>query len=70
MQAIFPIAKKYGALVLGLTLDETGIPKTAAGRLQVAQRIVETGASYGIPKEDILNDPLVLRPLAQRSKCK
>lgn len=68
MQAIFPIAKKYGALVLGLTLDETGIPKTAAGRLQVAQRIVETGASYGIPKEDILIDPLVLTASAQQDQ--
>ena len=68
MQAIFPIAKKYGALVLGLTLDETGIPKTAAGRLQVARRIVETGASYGIPKEDILIDPLVLTASAQQDQ--
>ncbi|MEQ7215866.1 homocysteine S-methyltransferase family protein [Enterococcus asini] len=68
MQAIFPTAKKYGALVLGLTLDETGIPKTAAGRLQVARRIVETGASYGIPKEDILIDPLVLTASAQQDQ--
>ncbi|WP_303217912.1 homocysteine S-methyltransferase family protein [Enterococcus asini] len=68
MQAIFPIAKKYGALVLGLTLDATGIPKTAAGRLQVARRIVETGASYGIPKEDILIDPLVLTASAQQDQ--
>ena len=46
MREIFPIAKKYGAVVLGLALDETGIPDTAEKRLAVAEKIVETAASY------------------------
>lgn len=68
MAEIFPIAKKYGALVLGLALDETGIPETANGRLAVARKIVETAASYGIPKEDLLIDPLVLTASAQQEQ--
>ncbi|MDT2757720.1 homocysteine S-methyltransferase family protein [Enterococcus asini] len=68
MAEIFPIAKKYGALVLGLALDEGGIPRTAKGRLAVAQKIVETAASFGIAKEDILIDPLVLTASAQQDQ--
>lgn len=68
MEKIFPIVKKYGALVLGLALDKDGIPATAAGRLAVARRIVETAASYGIPKEDVLIDPLVLTASAQQDQ--
>ncbi len=68
MAEIFPIVKKYGALVLGLALDEAGIPETAAGRLEVARRIVATAADYGIPKEDVLIDPLVLTASAQQDQ--
>lgn len=68
MAEIFPIAKKYGGVVLGLALDESGIPETAAGRLVIAQRIVETAASYGIAKEDVLIDPLVLTASAQQDQ--
>lgn len=60
MEAIFPIAKKYGACVVGLTLDEKGIPQSAEERLKVAELIVEKASEYGIPKEDIIIDPLVL----------
>ncbi|MFV0558700.1 MAG: homocysteine S-methyltransferase family protein [Enterococcus sp.] len=66
MAKIFPIVKKYGAVVLGLALDENGIPETAEGRLKVAKKIVETAATYGIPKEDIMIDPLVLTASAQQ----
>lgn len=68
MEAIFPIVKKYGAVVLGLALDEKGIPETAAGRVAIARRIIETAARYGIPKEDVLIDPLVLTASAQQAQ--
>lgn len=68
MREIFPIAKKYGAVVLGLALDETGIPDTAEKRLAVAEKIVETAASYGIAKEDVMIDPLVLTASAQQEQ--
>lgn len=56
MAQIFPIVKKYGGVVLGLTLDENGIPETAAERLEIAKKIVDTAKSYGIPKEDVMID--------------
>ena len=66
MAMIFPIAKKYGAVVVGLTLDETGIPQSAEDRYEVAKRIVETAAVYNIPREDILIDCLTLTASAQQ----
>lgn len=60
MSAIFPIAKKYGAVVIGLTLDEHGIPDTAEKRFLIAERIVKTANEYGIEKKNILIDPLTL----------
>ncbi len=60
MDTILPIVKKYGTAVVALTLDENGIPPTAQDRLAVAKRIVEEAAKYGISKDDILVDCLVL----------
>jgi len=60
MSAIFPLVKKYGGVAVALTLDENGIPDTADGRLRIARRILETAASYGISKMDIIFDPLAL----------
>lgn len=68
MSKIFPIVKKYGGVVLGLALDETGIPDTAEKRLAVAEKIVNTAAEYGIPKEDVMIDPLVLTASAQQDQ--
>ena len=67
MDAIFPLAKKYGALVVGLTLDETGIPPTAAERLTIAERIRNCARSYGIPDENLVIDCLVLTASAQQA---
>ncbi len=67
MEAIFPIAKKYGAVVLGLTLDENGIPKTAEQRFEIAKRIVKTAEKYGIPRHKIMIDTLVLTASAEQS---
>ena len=66
MEAIFPLVKKYGALVVGLTLDEDGIPETAEGRYTIAEKIVHTAETYGIPREDILIDCLTLTASAQQ----
>ena len=68
METLFPIVKKYGAAVIGLTLDENGIPPTAEGRLQIASNIVDTACRYGIPKEDVIIDCLVLTASAQQSQ--
>ena len=58
MAAVFPLAKKYGGVVVALTLDESGIPETADGRLAVAEKILRRAAEYGIRREDIIFDPL------------
>ena len=60
MDAIFPLVKKYGGVVVALTLDESGIPSTAEGRLAIARRILAEAETYGISKKDILFDPLAL----------
>lgn len=60
MEAVFPLVKKYGGVVVGLTLDENGIPDTAEGRVQIAKKIYDTAAQYGIGKEDIVIDGLAM----------
>lgn len=60
MRAVFPLAKKYGGVVVGLTLDETGIPETVEGRVAIAKKIIDTAAQYGIAKKDIIIDALAL----------
>ncbi|MEA5142197.1 MAG: homocysteine S-methyltransferase family protein [Oscillibacter sp.] len=60
MRAIFPLVKKYGGLVVALTLDENGIPSTAAGRLKIARNIEKTAAEYGIGKENLIFDTLAM----------
>lgn len=67
MDRIFPLIKKYGAAVVGLTLDENGIPATADQRLAIATRIVDTAATYGIPREDIYIDCLTLTASVQQA---
>lgn len=60
MEAVFPLVKKYGGLIVGLTLDESGIPDTAGGRLKIAEKIYKTAAEYGIAAKDIIIDPLAM----------
>lgn len=60
MEAVFPLVKKYGGVVVGLTLDENGIPDSAEGRVQIAKKIYDTAAQYGIGKEDIVIDGLAM----------
>lgn len=68
MEAIFPIAKKYGAVVIGLTLDENGIPPIAKERFEIAKRIINTAKQYGISKENIVIDCLVLTASSQQAE--
>lgn len=60
LNSVLPLAAKYGAMVVGLTLDENGIPETSAERIKIAERIVKRAAEYGIDKSDILIDPLTM----------
>ncbi len=60
LESVLPLVKEHGAAVIGLTLDDSGIPSTAEGRLAVAEKIVERAARLGIPLEDIVIDPLVM----------
>ena len=60
MHAVFPLVKKYGGLVVALTLDEDGIPETVEGRLAIARKIVDTAAAYGIEKHDLIFDTLTM----------
>ncbi len=60
MHAIFPIAKKYGGMVVALTLDENGIPTTVEGRVAIADKILATAKEYGLSEKDLIFDPLAL----------
>lgn len=60
MEAVFPLVKKYGGVVVALTLDENGIPATADGRVEIAEKILRRAAAYGIGKKDIVFDTLTM----------
>ena len=70
MSAVFPLVKKYGGLVVALTLDEDGIPETAEGRVAIARKILDTAAEYGIDKKNIIFDPLALTVSADGAAAK
>ena len=60
LQAVLPLVKKYGGVVIGLTITEEGIPETAQGRLEAARRIVEAAEGWGIPRREVIIDPLTM----------
>ena len=60
MRAVFPLVKKYGGVVVALTLDESGIPDTVDGRMAIVERILSVAATYGIEKKDIVFDTLAM----------
>ena len=60
MHTVLPLVKKYGAAVVALTLDESGIPDTAEARVKIAEKIIRTAESYGIDRRDILVDTLTM----------
>ena len=69
LKTILPIVHKYGAAVVGLTLDENGIPQTAEERVAIARRIIDAAVEIGIPKEDVLVDCLTLTISAQQEQA-
>jgi len=60
LNSVLPLVKDHGAAVIGLTMDDNGIPKSAEERVAVAEKILERAARLGIPSEDVIIDPLVL----------
>jgi len=66
IEKILPLVKKYGASVVGLTLDKNGIPKTSQGRFEIAEKILKKALEYGIPKEDVYIDCLTLTASAEQ----
>ena len=65
---VLPIVKKYGASVVGLTMDRDGIPRTAEKRVEIAERILEAALAHGIPREDVWIDCLALTVSAQQEQ--
>lgn len=70
MAAVLPIAKRYGAVVLGLTMDDNGIPQTAEERFAIAERILENAGKHGIAKHRVMMDTLTLTCSAQQPLIK
>ena len=70
MDAVFPLVKKHGGIIVALCLDEKGIPETSDGRLAIARRILAEGAKYGFTKEDFAFDALVLAVSADGEAAK
>ncbi len=70
LSSVLPLVKKYGASVVGLTLDENGIPKTAEGRFEIAKRIVERAVAFGIDRKDVYIDCLTLTVSAEQEACR
>ncbi|MFQ5401078.1 MAG: dihydropteroate synthase [Anaerolineae bacterium] len=66
LETVLPLVKKYGAAVIGISNDETGISEDPDARFVVAKKIVERAMDYGIPKEDVIIDPLVMPVGAMR----
>ncbi len=69
LRAILPLAKKYGAALIGLALDGQGIPETAADRLSVARTILDATLAAGLPREDLLIDCLTLTVSAEQKRA-
>ena len=67
MHAIFPLVRKYGGLVVALTLDENGIPDTVEGRVAIAEKILSVAEEYGIDKKDIVFDTLAMTVSADQA---
>lgn len=70
LEQILPIVKKYGAAVVGLTMDKEGIPQTAEKRFELAEKILNEATAIGIPKEDVLIDCLTLTISAQQEQAR
>lgn len=69
LSSLLPLAAKYGAAVVGLTVDEEGIPKTAQKRVELAERIIARAKEYGIPESDVYIDCLTLTVSAEQEQA-
>ena len=69
LETVLPIVKRYGAAVIGLCMDENGIPESADARLAIAKRILQAAQAHGIPKEDVYIDCLTLTVSAQQDQA-
>ncbi|MBR4173555.1 MAG: homocysteine S-methyltransferase family protein [Clostridia bacterium] len=70
MDAVFPLVKKYGGMVVALTLDENGIPETAEERLAIAQKILNEAEKYGLSVKDLIFDPLAMAVSADKNAAR
>ena len=70
MEEVFPLVKKYGGVLVCLTLDENGIPETVEGRIDIAKRIINKAESYGITKENLVFDPLCMTVSTNKDNAK
>ena len=70
MEEVFPLVKKYGGVLVCLTLDENGIPETVDGRIEIAKRIIAKAESYGITKENLVFDPLCMTVSTNKDNAK
>ena len=70
LDTVLPIVKRYGAAVVGLAMDEEGIPQTAEKRLEIARRILDAALAHGIPREDVYIDCLTLTVSAQQDQAR
>ena len=70
MAAVFPLVKKYGGVLVCLTLDEKGIPETAEGRFAIAKKIYDEAARYGIEPKDLIFDPLAMSVGADKNAAR
>lgn len=70
LEQVLPLVKEFGAAVIGLAMDDNGIPSDPAARLAVAKKIVERAESYGIPREDVMIDCLALSVCADSTAAK
>jgi len=69
LDAILPLVKRFGACVMGLTIDEEGVPQSAGKRIEIAERILAACRGYGIPDHDLVIDPLVLTASAEQPQA-
>jgi 5-methyltetrahydrofolate--homocysteine methyltransferase len=69
LERILPLARRYGAAVVGLTLDEAGIPETAEGRVAIARRILDAVLAAGLPEQDLVIDCLTLTVSAEQKRA-
>lgn len=70
MNSVFPLVKKYGGVVVCLTLDENGIPETVEGRLAIAKKIINKANEFGIEKKDLVFDPLCMTVSTNKDNAK